>query len=76
MTTGMRGAKLLKDVIENDVQPTMAMVKVPVITGAILGGTDGNGAFAQLMRQTKELEKFVLEHFYESFPYTPVFGPT
>ena len=56
MTTGMRGAKLLKDVIENDVQPTMAMVKVPVITGAILGGTDGNGAFAQLMRQTKELE--------------------
>ena len=34
----------------------MVMVKVPVITGGILGGTDGDGAFAQLMRQTKALE--------------------
>ena len=37
-------------------RPAMVMVKVPVITGGILGGTDGDGAFAQLMRQTKALE--------------------
>ncbi|MEE3232533.1 MAG: M81 family metallopeptidase [Candidatus Latescibacterota bacterium] len=55
-STGSRGAELLTDIIQSDIYPTMAMVKVPVITGGILGGTDGHGAFAELMRQTKALE--------------------
>tara|TARA_B100000902_G_scaffold356743_1_gene370635 strand:+ start:1305 stop:2795 length:1491 start_codon:yes stop_codon:yes gene_type:complete len=55
-STGTRGAKLLVDVVNRNILTTMAMVKVPVITGGILGGTDGDGVFANLMRQTKALE--------------------
>ena len=35
----------------------MAMAKVPVVTGAFLGSTDGDGPFARLMRKTKSLEE-------------------
>ena len=56
-TTGARGAQLLVDALKKNKRLAMVMAKVPVITGGILGGTEGDGAFAQLMRKTKALEK-------------------
>ena len=55
-TTGERGARLLWDIIEGHYRPTMAMAKVPVITGAIHGSTEGDDPFAQIMRDAKVLE--------------------
>ena len=56
-STGARGAQLLVDALKKNKRLAMVMAKVPVITGGILGGTEGDGAFAQLMRKTKALEK-------------------
>jgi len=55
-STGQRGARLLVDTVAGRCRPTMAMAKVPVITGAINGSTHGDDPFAQLMRQTKAWE--------------------
>ncbi|MDC0935356.1 M81 family metallopeptidase [Pirellulales bacterium] len=55
-TTGRRGAELLLDALAGHCRPVMAMAKVPVVTGAFLGSTVGDGPFARLMRQTKSLE--------------------
>ena len=55
-STGSRGAQLLMDTVAGRCRPTMVMAKVPVITSGIHGGTDGDGAFARLMRATKQLE--------------------
>ena len=55
-TTGVRGAHLLWDILQGRCRPTMAMAKVPVITGAIHGSTEGNDPFAQIMRDAKALE--------------------
>ena len=55
-TTGERGARLLMDTLDGSCRPTMAVGKVPVITGAILGSTEGDGPFAQVMRFAKSLE--------------------
>ncbi|MBT6149663.1 MAG: M81 family metallopeptidase, partial [Gemmatimonadetes bacterium] len=55
-TTGSRGARLLLDTVAGDCRPTMVMAKVPVITSGIHGGTSGDGAFARLMRATKQFE--------------------
>lgn len=55
-STGQRGARLLVDAVRGTTRPTMVMAKVPVITSGIHGGTDGDGAFARLMRTTKALE--------------------
>lgn len=55
-TTGERGASLLVDVAQGRVRPTMAMAKVPVLTGAVNGSTEGEGPFADLMRRAKQLE--------------------
>lgn len=55
-STGQRGARLLLETLDGHCRPTMAMAKVPVITGAIHGSTQGNDPFARLMRQTKALE--------------------
>lgn len=52
-TTGVRGAKLLLDTLDGHCRPTMVMAKVPVLTGAIHGSTEGDDPFAQLMRQAK-----------------------
>ncbi|MEE2658247.1 MAG: M81 family metallopeptidase [Candidatus Latescibacterota bacterium] len=56
LATGERGARLLLDIVAGDCRPTMAMAKVPVLTGGINGSTDGDGPFARLMRETKALE--------------------
>ena len=55
-TTGVRGAKLLLDTLEGHCRPTMVMAKVPVLTGAIHGSTEGDDPFAKLMRQAKAHE--------------------
>ena len=56
VSTGQRAARLLADAVAGRCRPTMAMAKVPVITGAINGSTDGAGPFADLMRRAKALE--------------------
>jgi len=56
-STGQRGARLLADTLEGHCRPTMAMAKVPVITGGFLGSTEDQGAFARMMQQTKALEQ-------------------
>lgn len=54
--TGARGAQLLLDALDGKVKPTMAMAKVPVLTGAVNAGTDGETPFADLMRLAKSWE--------------------
>ena len=55
-TTGVRGARLLWDILQGRCRPTMAMAKVPVITSAIHGSTEGDDPFAQIMRTAKTHE--------------------
>ncbi|MEZ4864609.1 MAG: M81 family metallopeptidase [Caldilineaceae bacterium] len=55
-TTGQRGARLLVDTLAGRCRPTMAAAKVPVITGAIHGSTEGDDPFARLMRRAKAHE--------------------
>ena len=55
-TTGVRGARLLWDILQGRCRPTMAMAKVPVITSAIHGSTEGDDPFAQIMCAAKALE--------------------
>ncbi|MSS70860.1 MAG: M81 family peptidase [Candidatus Latescibacteria bacterium] len=55
-TTGVRGARMLVGALEGRHRPTMAMARVPVITGAILGSTEGDDPFADLMRAAKAHE--------------------
>ena len=56
VSTGERAARLLADIVAGRCRPTMAMAKVPVVTGAINGSTEGAGPFADLMRRAKALE--------------------
>lgn len=56
-STGQRGARLLVDTLQGRCRPTMAIAKVPVIVGAIHGGTEGEGPFADCMRLAKQHEK-------------------
>ena len=56
LSTGERAARLLADTVAGRCRPTMAMAKVPVVTGAINGSTEGAGPFADLMRRAKALE--------------------
>lgn len=55
-TTGERGARLLADILDKKVRPTMALAKVPAITSAIHGSTEGDGPFADCMRLAKQHE--------------------
>jgi microcystin degradation protein MlrC len=54
--TGVRGANLLLDALGGRCRPTMVMAKVPVITSAIHGATEGDDPFAKIMRRAKALE--------------------
>ena len=56
-TTGRRGAALLVDAAVGAARPAMVMAKVPVLTGAVHGSTEGDGPFADMMRKAKVLEK-------------------
>lgn len=51
--TGQRAARLLLDAVTGKTVPAMAMAKVPVITSAIHGSTDGNDPFAHLLRRRR-----------------------
>ena len=55
-STGRRGAALLVDAAVGAVRPTMVMSKVPVLTGAVNGSTEGDGPFADMLRKAKALE--------------------
>jgi microcystin degradation protein MlrC len=55
-STGQRSARLLLDTVAGRCRPTMAMAKVPVLTGGVRGSTDGEDPFALLMRLTKSDE--------------------
>ena len=75
-STGQRAARLLADTVAGRCRPTMAMAKVPVVTGAINGSTEGAGPFADLMRRAKALEaddgvlstSMILVHPYLDLP--------
>ena len=56
-TTGERGARLLLDTMAGRCRPVMALAKVPVIVGGLHGSTDGDGAFARIMRSAKAHEQ-------------------
>jgi microcystin degradation protein MlrC len=55
-TTGERGAQLMLDIVERRCKPTMCMAKVPVLVGGVLGHTEGEGPFADVMRFAKSHE--------------------
>ncbi|MBM3458354.1 MAG: M81 family metallopeptidase, partial [Armatimonadetes bacterium] len=55
--TGARGARLLLGTVLGSTRPTMAFARVPVITSAIRGCTEGEDPFADLMRLGKGFEK-------------------
>jgi microcystin degradation protein MlrC len=55
--TGERGARLLLDSVAGRCKPAMALAKVPVIVGGIEGSTDGDGAFARMMRRLRQQER-------------------
>jgi microcystin degradation protein MlrC len=54
--TGVRGAKMLLDILDGKCRPAMAMAKVPLLAGAIHGNTEGEGPFADVMRFAKSHE--------------------
>ena len=54
--TGRRAARLLLGALDGRWRPTMAVAKVPVITSAIHGSTEGDGPFARIMRLAKSME--------------------
>ncbi len=56
-TTGVRGGRMLLDILEGSTQPAMAMAKVPVIVGGFMGTTEGAGPFADVMLFAKSLEQ-------------------
>jgi microcystin degradation protein MlrC len=54
--TGVRGARMLFDILDGKCRPAMAMAKVPVLVSAIRGNTEGEGPFADVMRFAKSRE--------------------
>ncbi len=54
--TGLRGAKMMIEILEGRCRPTMAMAKVPVLVGGLNGRTEGDGPFADVMRFAKSRE--------------------
>ena len=56
-TTGQRGARMLADILDARIRPTMAMAKVPAIVGGVHGSTEGDGPFADIMRAAKSNEQ-------------------
>ena len=56
-TTGHRAAQLLLDTVAGLCRPTMALAKVPVLTAAIHGGTEGPGPFRDVMQYAKWHER-------------------
>lgn len=59
-STGVRGARMLLDIVTGKCRPAMALAKVPVVVGGVLGHTEGPGPFADVMRFAKSHEGRVL----------------
>lgn len=55
--TGVRGARALLDILSGQLRPTMALAKVPVLVGGVMGHTEGAGPFADVMRLAKSMEQ-------------------
>ncbi len=55
--TGVRGATALLDILNGSLRPTMALAKAPVLVSGVLGHTEGEGPFAEVMRLAKSLER-------------------
>jgi microcystin degradation protein MlrC len=55
-STGMRGARLLLDILAGRCRPAMALAKVPVLVGGVRGHTEGDGPFADVLRFAKSHE--------------------
>jgi microcystin degradation protein MlrC len=55
-STGVRAARLLFDAFAGNVKPVVAMAKVPLLVGGVLGHTEGDGPFAEVMRLAKSHE--------------------
>ena len=56
-TTGRRGARMLLGTLGGEFRPTMALSKAPVVVGGVLGGTEGDTPFADVMRLAKSFEE-------------------
>ena len=56
-TTGERGAATIVDILSGSLKPTMVSAKVPVLVSGILGHTEGEGPFADVMRAAKRIEQ-------------------
>ena len=56
-TTGVRGVRMLLKILDGEIRPAMAMAKVPVIVGGIMGSTEGSAPFADVMRFAKAMER-------------------
>ena len=54
--TGVRGARILFDILDGTVRPAMALAKVPVVVSGFCGGTEAPGPFADIMRLAKSWE--------------------
>lgn len=52
-TTGVRGARMLLEILDGKLKPAMVMARVPVLASGIHGHTEGPGPFADLMRLAK-----------------------
>jgi len=55
--TGVRGSKLLREILENNIVPKMYFSKTPILHSAINASTFGDTPFAELMKSLKDEEK-------------------
>ena len=55
--TGIRGAKILRSILEENLKPKMFFSKVPLLHSAINASTFGETPFAELMNNLKDEEK-------------------
>ena len=55
-STGERGANLLLEIVRGNVNPKMAMAKVPILSSGVCGMTFGDAPMAHLTHRARELE--------------------
>ena len=55
--TGVRGSKLLREILEKNIKPKMYFSKTPILHSAINASTFGQTPFAEIMRDLKQEEK-------------------
>ena len=55
--TGVRGSRLLREILEKNIKPKMYFSKTPILHSAINASTFGQTPFAEIMRDLKQEEK-------------------